>query len=313
MLMQEQEKVVAISTAGTVAEPTLVRGKVVRTKWARNVLTFLMVFGPGLIVMEADNDAGAVSTYVQAGAQYGTKLLWVLLLLLPTCYFIQEMVVRLGIATGKGHAAMIYQRFGKWWGVFSLVDLELVNFLTLVTEFAAIALAVSHMGISPYLGVPVAAAGLVLMVLTGSYRRWERITVFFCLLDLVWLAIAIRLHPSVGQMAHDTLVPSIPVGWHHRQSYLPGDRDRGYDDCAVAAVLSAELHRRQASAVFGSEVGAPGHADRRDLHHHRRRLHDARRQCGVRPAESSSPIRRRWPTHFTCWREASGFVTHSCC
>jgi len=207
-----QEKVVAISTAGTVTEPTMVRGRVVRTKWARNLLTFLMVFGPGLIVMEADNDAGAVSTYVQAGAQYGTKLLWVLLLLLPTCYFIQEMVVRLGIATGKGHAAMIYQRFGKWWGVFSLVDLELVNFLTLVTEFAAIALAVSHMGISPYLGVPVAAVGLVLMVLTGSYRRWERITVFFCLLDLVWLAIAIRLHPSVGQMAHDTLVPSIPKG-----------------------------------------------------------------------------------------------------
>jgi Mn2+/Fe2+ NRAMP family transporter len=67
-----------------------------------------MVFGPGLIVMVADNDAGAVSTYSQAGAQYGTHLLWIVLLLLPVCYFIQEMVVRLGIATGKGHAAMIY-------------------------------------------------------------------------------------------------------------------------------------------------------------------------------------------------------------
>ena len=207
-----QESAVAISAAGTIAEPTLVRGRMVRTKWARNVLMFLMVFGPGLIVMVADNDAGAVSTYVQAGAQYGTKLLWVLLLLLPTCYFIQEMVIRLGIATGKGHAAMIYQRFGKWWGVFSLADLEMVNFLTLVTEFAAISLAVSHMGISPYLGVPVAAAGLVLMVLTGSYRRWERITVFFCLLDLAWLAIAVRLSPGFGQVAHDTLIPGIPAG-----------------------------------------------------------------------------------------------------
>jgi Natural resistance-associated macrophage protein len=68
-----------------------------------------MVFGPGLIVMEADNDAGAVSTYVQAGAQYGTHLLWLMLLLLPITYFIQEMVVRLGIATGKGHAAMIIE------------------------------------------------------------------------------------------------------------------------------------------------------------------------------------------------------------
>jgi Mn2+/Fe2+ NRAMP family transporter len=207
-----QKELVLTPAAGTEAAPAVVRGKVVRSKWARNLLTFLMVFGPGLIVMEADNDAGAVSTYVQAGAQYGTKLLWILLLLLPTTYFIQEMVVRLGIATGKGHAAMIYRRFGKWWGMFSLFDLQLVNFLTLVTEFAAIALAVSHMGISPYLGVPVAAAGLVMMVLTGSYLRWERITVFFCLLDLTWLAIALRLSPGTLQVAHDTFIPSIPAG-----------------------------------------------------------------------------------------------------
>jgi Mn2+/Fe2+ NRAMP family transporter len=207
-----QEIVGAISTAGIDKEMPVVRGKIVRSKWARNLLTFLMVFGPGLIVMEADNDAGAVSTYVQAGAQYGTKLLWLLLLLLPTCYFIQEMVVRLGIVTGKGHAAMIYQRFGKWWGMFSLFDLQAVNFLTLVTEFAAIALAVSHMGISPYLGVPIAAVGLILMVLSGSYLRWERITVFFCFLDLTWLVIAFRLRPGFGGMLHDTLVPGIPAG-----------------------------------------------------------------------------------------------------
>ncbi len=86
----------------------------VRTRWQRSVLTFLMVLGPGLIVMVADNDAGAVSTYTQTGAQYGTHLLWLLLLLLPVTYFIQEMVARLGIATGQGHAAMIYRRFGKW-------------------------------------------------------------------------------------------------------------------------------------------------------------------------------------------------------
>jgi Mn2+/Fe2+ NRAMP family transporter len=187
-------------------------GRFVRSKWAHNVLTFLMVFGPGLIVMEADNDAGAVSTYVQAGAQYGTHLLWILLLLLPITYFVQEMVVRLGIATGQGHAAMIYQRFGRWWGLFSLVDLQLVNFLTLVTEFAAIALALTKMNISPALGVPVAAAGLVMLVLTGSYRRWERIVVFLCLVDIAWLAIAWRVHPAAADLLKHTLVPSIPAG-----------------------------------------------------------------------------------------------------
>src|SRR6516225_10268404 len=146
----------------------------------------------------------------QAGAQYGTHLLWVVLLLLPVTYFIQEMVVRLGIATGKGHAAMIYQRFGKWWGLFSLIDLELVNFLTLVTEFAVIDLAVTKMGLDPRLGVPLVAAGMVLIAVTGSYRRWERTVVLLCLLDLAWFAIAFCVRPTIAQVARGSLVPGLP-------------------------------------------------------------------------------------------------------
>src|SRR5579862_236227 len=144
------------------------KGFAVRTRWQQRLLTHLLVIGPGLIVMEADNDAGAVSTYTQAGAQYGLHLLWLMVLLLPVCYFIQEMVARLGIATGKGHAAIIYERFGKWWGRFSLFDLLLVNFLTLITEFAAIKLALNAMGVNPYIAVPIAALGLTLMVITGE-------------------------------------------------------------------------------------------------------------------------------------------------
>src|SRR6202023_184399 len=171
------------------------RGIKVKSRWLHNILTFFVVFCPGLIVMEVDNDAGAVSTYTQAGGQYGLHLLCLMLLLLPVCYFIQEMVVRLGIATGKGHAAMIYERFGKWWGRFSLFDLLLVNFLTLVTEFAAISLATQQMGISPKLLVPIAAVALIIHVTSGSYRRWERITCVLCLLDLTWVAMAIFCHP----------------------------------------------------------------------------------------------------------------------
>src|ERR1700693_555620 len=148
---------------GTAAKPIRVSNK-----WVAHVLTFLMVFGPGLIVMEADNDAGAVSTYVQAGAQYGTHLLWILIVLLPITYFVQEMVVRLGIATGQGHATMIYKRFGNWWGLFSLFDLLLINFLTLVTEFAAIALALNKLGVDPRIGVPLSAVALMFLVGTGS-------------------------------------------------------------------------------------------------------------------------------------------------
>lgn len=204
--MQSQNSNVVVM--GTVAEP----GIVVRKRWQRSVLTFLMVFGPGLIVMEADNDAGAVSTYVQAGGQYGLHLLWILLMLLPITYFVQEMVARLGIATGKGHAAMIYERFGKWWGRFSLADLLVVNFLTLITEFAAISLALNAMGVSPYIAVPIAAVGLILMVVTGSYLRWERTVILLCLLDLAWFVLAAVVHPNWGEVARNSIVPNFPPG-----------------------------------------------------------------------------------------------------
>ena len=197
---------------GTQPDASSKQGIVVRRRWQQSVLTFLMVFGPGLIVMEADNDAGAVSTYVQAGGQYGLHLLWILLLLLPITYFVQEMVARLGIATGKGHAAMIYQRFGKWWGRFSLADLLIVNFLTLITEFAAISLALSAIGVSPYISVPVSAVGLILMVITGSYLRWERTVIVLCLLDLAWFVLAAAVHPSWGAVVRNSFMPHFPPG-----------------------------------------------------------------------------------------------------
>jgi Mn2+/Fe2+ NRAMP family transporter len=182
----------------------------VRRPWQRTLLSFLVAFGPGLIVMEADNDAGAVSTYMQAGGQYGLHLLWVLLLLLPICYFVQEMVARLGIATGKGHAAMIYERFGKAWGRFSLFDLLAVNFLTLITEFAAISLAMRGLGVAPIISVPIAAVALVGLIASGSYRRWERIVVILCLLDLTWFIAAAFLRPNWTAALSNTFLPSLP-------------------------------------------------------------------------------------------------------
>ena len=110
MRLIDQEIVEQDAQIATTSAP----GILIRNAWHRRIVTFLMVFGPGLIVMEADNDAGAVSTYTQAGGQYGLHLLWLLVVLLPICYLIPEMVARLGIATGKGHTAMSYERFAKW-------------------------------------------------------------------------------------------------------------------------------------------------------------------------------------------------------
>ena len=104
--------------------------------------------------MVGDNDAGGVSTYAQAGQDYGYSLLWTLLLLIPVLIVNQEMVVRLGAVTGVGHARLINERFGRFWGWFSVGDLFILNFLTIVTEFIGVSLALRYFGVSPYISVP---------------------------------------------------------------------------------------------------------------------------------------------------------------
>ena len=118
--------------------------------WRSRAMALLAIIGPGLIVMVGDNDAGGVSTYAQAGQNYGTSLLWVLLLLIPVLIVNQEMVVRLGAVTGVGHARLINERFGRFWGWFSVGDLFLLNFLTIVTEFIGVSLALGYFGVSEY-------------------------------------------------------------------------------------------------------------------------------------------------------------------
>src|SRR5260370_32225039 len=122
-------------------------------------MALLAIMGPGLIVMVGDNDAGGVSTYSEAGQNYGTNLLWVLLLLIPVLIVNQEMVVRLGAVTGVGHARLIFERFGRFWGAFSVIDLFILNFLTIVTEFTGFAMALHYFGISPLISIPVCVLG----------------------------------------------------------------------------------------------------------------------------------------------------------
>ena len=139
-----------------------------RHGWRSRAMALLAIMGPGLIVMVGDNDAGGVSTYAQAGQNYGTSLLWVLLLLIPVLIVNQEMVIRLGAVTGVGHARLIFERFGRFWGAFSVGDLFLLNFLTIVTEFIGVSLALGYFGVSKYVAVPIAAATLVAITSTGQ-------------------------------------------------------------------------------------------------------------------------------------------------
>jgi len=183
-----------------------------RSGWRRRLVTFLAIVGPGLIVMVGDNDAGGVATYAQAGQNYGYSLLWVLLLLIPVLIVNQEMVVRLGAVTGVGHARLIIERFGKFWGAFSVGDLFLLNFLTIVTEFIGVSLALRYFGVSPYVSVPIAAAVLIAIAVSGSFRRWERAMFLFIAASLVLLPLLLLSHPHYGSIGYHFVVPGIQGG-----------------------------------------------------------------------------------------------------
>ncbi|MFE7312158.1 NRAMP family divalent metal transporter [Streptomyces sp. NPDC057555] len=178
----------------------------------RRLLTFLAIVGPGLVVMVGDNDAGGVATYAQAGQNHGYSLLWVLLLLVPVLIVNQEMVVRLGAVTGVGHARLIMERFGRFWGWFSVADLFVLNVLTLVTEFIGISLALGYFGISKYVAVPVSAGLLVAITATGSFRRWERAMLVLITVSLLLVPLALLSHPRYGAAAYHLVVPGVQGG-----------------------------------------------------------------------------------------------------
>ena len=178
----------------------------------RRPVIFLAIFGPGLIVMVGDNDAGGVATYAQADQNYAYSLMWVLLLLMPVLIVNQEMVVRLGAVTGVGHARLINERFGRFWGWFSVGDLFLLNFLTITTEFIGLSLALAYFGISKYIAVPVAAATLIVITTSGSFRRWEAAMLLFIASSVVLFPLAFLSHPAYGATVRHLLAPGIQGG-----------------------------------------------------------------------------------------------------
>jgi Mn2+/Fe2+ NRAMP family transporter len=181
-----------------------------RATWWARLKTLMAILGPGLIVMVGDNDAGAFGTYTQAGQNYGTALLWTLPLLVPVLYVNQEMVLRLGVVARVGHARLILERFGRFWGAFSVVDLFLLNALTLVTEFIGICLALDYLGVSRTLGVVLSGILIVAAGATGDFRRFERFSMLLVAGSLLLVPILVLVHPPAAQIARDLLVPRLP-------------------------------------------------------------------------------------------------------
>ena len=186
-------------------------------RFRRQLILFLAILGPGIIVMVADNDAGGISTYAFTGSKYGFSFLWLFILLVPMAYFVQEMTVRLGAVTKRGHAEAIFEGFGRFWGWFSLADLAIVNWLTLVTEYIGMTAAMSIFGVPPAATFAVVTIVLFLVVLSGKYWTFERLTLFFCAFNLVYIPAAFWAMKTPSAPAWDAvfrglLVPTLPGG-----------------------------------------------------------------------------------------------------
>ncbi|ORW95414.1 manganese transporter [Mycobacterium sp. IEC1808] len=179
-------------------------------RW-RRLRTLMVITGPGLIVMVGDNDAGGVATYAQAGQNYGMGLLWTLAMLIPVLYVNQEMVLRLGAVTRVGHARLIFERFGKFWGAFSVGDLLILNALTIVTEFIGVSLALGFLGCPKAIAIPAAAVLLFAVVAGGSFRRWEGLMFLLIAVNVLIIPMVLMAHPTLKGTAGG-LVPQFPGG-----------------------------------------------------------------------------------------------------
>jgi NRAMP (natural resistance-associated macrophage protein)-like metal ion transporter len=182
----------------------------------RRLVLLMAVVGPGLITSNVDNDAGGISVYTQAGAQYGYALLWSLIPMTIALYVTEEMCARMGVVTGKGLSDLIREEFGFRPTFFVMICGFFVDLANVVAEFAGVAASMQIFGVSKYIAVPLAAALVWILVLKGTYRQVEVIFLFACVLYLSYLVSAIFARPDWLDAARHTVIPTI----HLNASYL---------------------------------------------------------------------------------------------
>ncbi len=182
----------------------------------RRLTFFLAVVGPGLITSNVDNDAGGISVYTQAGAQYGYALLWSLIPMTIALYVTEEMCARMGVVTGKGLSDLIREEFGFRPTFFVMITGFFVDLANVVAEFAGVAAAMELFHVSRYIAVPLAALLVWVLVIRGTYRQVEVIFLFACVLYLSYVFSAIFAKPDWLIAAQHTVIPSL----HFDSKYL---------------------------------------------------------------------------------------------
>jgi Mn2+/Fe2+ NRAMP family transporter len=182
-----------------------------RSRAIRWLVRFLAVVGPGLVVAFADTEAGSITTAATSGAQYGYKLILLQLLLIVPLFVVQEMTVRLGVVTGKGHARLIREHYGLGWAWVSLGTMLVTNVAALVTEFAGIAGAALIFNLNPVPFVLVAALLLIVVIFTASYKRAEMFAFALCFVELLFIPAAFAAHPAARDVVMQGIFGSQPL------------------------------------------------------------------------------------------------------
>ncbi|HEY4429187.1 MAG TPA: Nramp family divalent metal transporter [Solirubrobacteraceae bacterium] len=180
------------------------------------IFAFVGLLGPGLIAANAGNDAGGIATYSAAGAKFGYELLWTLVIITISLAIVQMLAARMGVVTGKGLAELIREEYGIRWSVLATLAVLIANLGICVSDFVGVGAGLALAGIPAQISVPVAAVGIWLIIVRGSYRSAERIFIWFTLPFFAYPVAAILAHPDWGEVGRSLVVPHI----HLNSTYL---------------------------------------------------------------------------------------------
>ncbi|MFH1291829.1 MAG: divalent metal cation transporter [bacterium] len=186
----------------------MVKKKGIKYLWAR-IIIFFSIIGPGIIAANADNDAGGISTYSVVGAEFGTRMLWVLFLLTFSLAVTQEMGVRIGLRTRQGLGGVIREVFGIRWTAFAMIALLIANLGTISAEFAGIGASLELFGVSKYITVPIGALIVWLVLSKGSFKATQRVFLIFSAFYIVYIINGFLVNPDFGQALDDLVHPTM--------------------------------------------------------------------------------------------------------
>jgi Mn2+/Fe2+ NRAMP family transporter len=219
----------------------------------RRIATWLAILGPGLIAANAGNDAGGIATYASAGAQFGYRMLFVMVVVTVALVVVQEMSARLGAYTGEGLVSLIREQFPLRLGAFAVACLLVANLGLVVSEFAGIGAAMELFGVSRYVSVPLAAVGVWAIVTFGSYRRAEKVFLALSLVFIAYPVAAVLAHPPWGTVVRQTLWPHL-LGSHEFVLLTVA---------LIGTTVTPYMQLYQAAAVADRGIGPDDYGDER--------------------------------------------------